>query len=60
MLALVIDSNAKLDKDNTPAHLAVQGQFGPIGLRWLKIVLFNEIPEKEITSVWVFKNLAEG
>ncbi|MGI6424646.1 MAG: chitobiase/beta-hexosaminidase C-terminal domain-containing protein [Tepidanaerobacteraceae bacterium] len=61
MLALVIDGNAKLDKDNAPARLAVQGQFGPYWVKMVeKIVLFNEIPEKEITSVWVFKNLAEG
>ena len=35
MLALVIDGNAKLDKDNAPARLAVQGQFGPY---WVKMV----------------------
>ncbi len=61
MLALNIDGTAKLDQDNAPARLAVQGQFGPYWVKQVeKIILYKEIPEKVITSVWVFKNLAEG
>jgi len=61
MLALVIDGNPKLDEENAPARLAIPGQFGPYWVRMVeKIVLLDEIPEKEISSVWVFKNLAEG
>lgn len=61
MLALTIDGTAKLDQDNAPARLAVQGQFGPYWVKQVeKIILYKEIPEKTITSVWVFKNLAAG
>ncbi len=61
MLAVVIDGEAKLDEDNAPARLAVQGQFGPYWVKQVeKIILYKEIPEKNITSVWVFKNLAAG
>ncbi len=61
MLALTIDGTAKLDEDNAPARLAVQGQFGPYWVKQVeKIVLYKEIPEKSINSVWVFKNLAAG
>jgi hypothetical protein len=61
MLALVIDGEAKLDEDNAPARLAVQGQFGPYWVKQVeKIILYKEIPEKSIDSVWVFNNLAEG
>lgn len=61
MLALTIDGEAKLDEDNAPARLAVQGQFGPYWVKRVeKIILYDEIPEKFIESVWVFKNLAEG
>lgn len=61
MLALVIDGQAKLDADNAPARLAVQGQFGPYWVKQVqKIILYNKIPEKNITSVWIFKNLAAG
>ncbi|HCF50614.1 MAG TPA: hypothetical protein DER60_10045 [Syntrophomonas sp.] len=61
MLALVIDGEAKLDDDNAPARLAVQGQFGPYWVKQVeKIILYKEIPEKSITSVWVFRNLAAG
>lgn len=61
MLAVTIDGQAKLDEDNAPARLAVQGQFGPYWVKKIKkIVLYKKIPEKVITSVWVFKNLAEG
>ena len=61
MLALIIDGEAKLDEDNAPTRLAVQGQFGPYWVKKIKkIILYTEIPEKVITSVWVFNNLAEG
>jgi DMSO/TMAO reductase YedYZ molybdopterin-dependent catalytic subunit len=61
MLAVDIDGNAKLDEDNAPARLAVQGQFGPYWVKRIeKIILYQQIPEKAITSVWVFNNLAEG
>lgn len=61
MLALIIDKKAKLDEDNAPARLAVQGQFGPYWVKKVeKIILYEEIPEKVITSVWVFDNLAAG
>ena len=61
MLALTIDGEAKLDEDNAPARLAVQGQFGPYWVKRIeKIILYKQIPEKVITSVWVFDNLAAG
>jgi hypothetical protein len=61
MLAVVIDKQAKLDEDNAPARLAVQGQFGPYWVKRVeKIILYQQIPEKVITSVWVFNNLAAG
>lgn len=61
MLALIIDKKAKLDEDNAPARLAAQGQFGPYWVKKVeKIILYEEIPEKVITSVWVFDNLAAG
>lgn len=61
MLALTIDDEAKLDEDNAPARLAVQGQFGPYWVKRIeKIILYKEIPKKVISSVWVFDNLAEG
>jgi DMSO/TMAO reductase YedYZ molybdopterin-dependent catalytic subunit len=61
MLAVTIDGEAKLDEDNAPARLAVQGQFGPYWVKQVeKIILYTEIPEKKITSVWVFDNLAAG
>lgn len=61
MLALTVDGEAKLDEDNAPARLAVQGQFGPYWVKQVeKIILYDEIPEKKITSVWVFQNLTQG
>lgn len=61
MLALVVDGEAKLDEDSAPARLAVQGQFGPYWVKQVeKVILYDEIPEKEITSVWVFQSLTEG
>ena len=61
MLALTIDGAAELPENDAPARLAAQGQYGPYWVRMVeKITLFDEIPEKEIKSVWVFANLAEG
>ena len=61
MLALFVDGKYKLDEGVAPAWLAVQGQFGPYWVKMVnKITLYSEIPEKEITSVWVFNSLAES
>ncbi|HRW13011.1 MAG TPA: molybdopterin-dependent oxidoreductase [Syntrophomonas sp.] len=61
MVAVAIDGQAKLDEDNAPARLAVQGQFGPYWVKRIeKIILYKQIPEKAITSVWVFNYLAQG
>jgi len=61
MLALVIDGEAKLGEDKAPAQLAAQGQFGPYWVKKVdRIVLYEEVPKKEITSVWAFDSLTEG
>ena len=61
LLAVVIDGQAMLDEDRAPAHAAVPGQFGPYWVKQIeRIVLYEEIPEIDITSVWVFHNLAAG
>lgn len=61
MLALTIDGQSVLPENEMPARLAVQGQFGPYWVRMVeRITLYTEIPEKVITSVWVFDNLCEG
>ncbi|NLO22180.1 MAG: hypothetical protein GX119_09330 [Syntrophomonadaceae bacterium] len=61
MLALIIDGEAKLDEEKAPAQLAVQGQFGPYWVKQVdKIILYRQIPEKSIRSVWIFNNLAQG
>ena len=61
LLAVVVDGEAMLDEDSAPARAAVQGQFGPYWVKQVaKIVLYEEIPRKEITSVWVFSSLADG
>ena len=61
LLAVVVDGEPKLDADNAPARAAVQGQFGPYWVKQVaKIVLYEEIPQKAITSVWVFSNLTDG
>ncbi len=60
ILALAVDDNPELPVDTRPARLCVQGEFGPYWVRMVdKIVLYEEIPQKDINSVWVFKNLAE-
>ncbi|MCL2164186.1 MAG: molybdopterin-dependent oxidoreductase [Oscillospiraceae bacterium] len=61
MLALTIDGEARLDEDVAPAQLAVQGQFGPYWVKMVeRIVLYDKVPEKEISSVWAFDSLTEG
>ncbi len=61
MLALVVDGAAKLEDDKAPAWLAVQGQFGPYWVKMVeKIILYDQIPDKDINSIWVFSALAEG
>jgi len=61
LLAVAIDGTAKLSEGIAPAQAAVQGQFGPYWVKQIaKIVLYEEIPQKDITSVWVFHNLTEG
>lgn len=61
ILALAVDGNPELPTDTRPARLCIQGEFGPYWVRMVdKIVLYEEIPQKDINSVWVFKNLAEG
>ena len=61
LLAVVVDGEYKLDADSAPARAAVQGQFGPYWVKQVaKIVLYEEIPQKNISSVWVFHNLTAG
>jgi len=61
MLALKVDGSAKLDDDKYPAWAGVQGQFGPYWVKQVdKIVLYEEIPAKTITSVWMFAALTSG
>jgi len=61
MLALTVDGSAKLDDDKYPAWAAVQGQFGPYWVKQVeKIIMYAEVPQKNITNVWVFSRLTEG
>ena len=61
ILALAVDGSPKLDDDKYPAWAGVQGQFGPYWVKQVsKIVLYEEIPTKKISSVWVFDELADG
>ena len=61
LLAIVIDGEAKLSESLAPAQAAVQGQFGPYWVKQVaKIVLYEELPQKKITSVWVFSALTNG
>ena len=61
LLAVTIDGQAKLDTDNYPARAAAPGQFGPYWVKQVaKIILYEEVPAKNITSVWVFANLTAG
>lgn len=61
ILALAIDGEVELPENLRPARLCIQEELGPYWVRMVdKIVLYKEIPKKDITSVWIFKNLAEG
>lgn len=61
ILGLAIDKQLELPENLRPARLCIIDEFGPYWVRMVdKIVLYKEIPEKDIASVWVFNNLAEG
>ena len=61
MLAISIDGESRLDDDLAPARLAAQGQFGPYWVKMVdRIVLYEEVPKKEIASLWAFDSLTEG
>jgi len=61
MLAVTVDGSPKLDNDKYPAWAAAQGQFGPYWVKQVaRIVLYEEVPKKDISSVWVFARLTEG
>jgi len=61
ILAVVVDGSAKLDDDKYPAWAGVQGQFGPYWVKQIdKIILYEEVPQKNISSLWVFNRLTEG
>ena len=61
LVAVMIDGEAELDADNAPARAAAPGQFGPYWVKQIaKIVMYEEIPRKNITNVWVFDNLTAG
>ncbi|MCL1816061.1 MAG: molybdopterin-dependent oxidoreductase [Clostridiales bacterium] len=61
LLAVIIDGQTKLDGDNYPARAAVPGQFGPYWVKQVaRLILYEEVPGKNITSVWLFANLTEG
>ena len=61
LLAVAVDGEYALDEDSAPARAAAQGQFGPYWVKQVaKIVLYEEIPQKVITSVWVFSELTAG
>ncbi|OPZ72507.1 MAG: Oxidoreductase molybdopterin binding domain protein [Firmicutes bacterium ADurb.Bin456] len=61
ILALAIDGDNQLPEELRPARLCVQGEHGPYWVKMVdRIVLYKDIPEKDITSVWIFKNLTEG
>ena len=61
LLAVTVDGEAKLDDDKLPAWAAAQGQFGPYWVKQVaKIVLYDVLPQKTISNVWVFAGLTEG
>ncbi len=61
ILALAVDGEVELPENLRPARLCIPEEFGPYWVRMVdKVVLYKEIPKKDITSVWIFKNLAEG
>jgi len=61
MLAVTVDGSAQLDDDKYPAWAAVQGQFGPYWVKQVaRIIMYEQLPTKEISSVWPFAALTEG
>lgn len=61
ILALTVDGENELPEELRPARLCVQGELGPYWVKMVdKIILYKEIPEKNITSIWVFNNLIKG
>ncbi len=61
ILALAIDGNNELGNDMRPARLCAEGEFGPYWVRMVdKLILYKEIPKKDIRSVWIFDNLTAG
>jgi len=61
MIAVTVDGDPRLGSDSAPARAGVPGQFGPYWVRMISsIVLYEYIPQKEITNVWVFSALTEG
>jgi hypothetical protein len=61
MLAVMVDGEARLDDDKYPVWAAAQGQFGPYWVKQVsKIILYEEVPKKEITNTWVFSVLTEN
>lgn len=61
ILALAVDKQLELPENLRPARLCILDEFGPYWVRMVdKIVLYKEIPQKDITSVWIFNNLTEG
>lgn len=61
ILALAIDGKNELANDMRPARLCAEGEFGPYWVRMVdKLILYKEIPKKEISSVWIFDNLTAG
>ncbi len=61
ILALAIDKQLELPENLRPARLCILDEFGPYWVRMVdEIVLYKEIPQKDIASVWIFDNLAEG
>ena len=61
LLAVVVDGVAVLDAETGPVRAAVPGQFGPYWVKQIaRIVLYEEVPGKNITNVWVFNNLTAG
>jgi len=61
IMALAVDGEIEMPEDLRPARLCIKGEFGPYWVRMVdKIILYKEIPRKEIESVWVFDNLTAG
>lgn len=61
ILALSVDKQLELAENLRPARLCILDEFGPYWVRMVdKIVLYKEIPQKNIASVWIFDNLAAG